>query len=397
MKNIFPTNTFILFVYFIFLYSNNYILSSIIPIKYIINKNKCCYFEISLGEPEQKIYFKIDLEIPITYTSSLLYHKLKSIYFVDNNFANQTFHNIELPFANISDLLKIPQNNIKLPYYNFALLANDVLEYGADSRISFAFHNDNLYNTSLIYLMKKQGYIDKQIFSIKPVTMFNDDGLIYIGGIPNHEITNKSTLICSIIKNNNNYNKWSCEIKEVLFNNKKVELKNNFFIFNYELDYNIMSNKFSQVIRETIKNNEKYNSICFTSKSNGKEINSFVCLCNIMYDFPNVILNINDYFIELKADKLFIRVDELFCSFIFKFYANETFNPNQWTLGYKFLKNYLIAFDMDNKSISLYSNTPFIYIGHIINNEYKLIIIWCIFFILSFGIFFNCIYFKFVL
>lgn len=131
----------------------------------------------------------------------------------------------------------------------------------------------------------------------------------------------------------------------------------------------------------------QYRMNCFKDSSYSKEFYRFVCLCHKVKNFPEIVLNINDYIISFRASDLFIRINDMFCSLTFQFYKNETFNPNEWILGSSFLNKHIISFNIDNNSITLYSTFPFPHIEYS-SNLYLLFIF--IFIMLTFGIFLNC-------
>ena len=82
------------------------------------------------------------------------------------------------------------------------------------------------------------------------------------------------------------------------------------------------------------------------------------CKCDSVRTFPNVLMSVDRYTLNLTRDILFKEGDDNECTFIMKHSVSD---DNEWLIGNGVWLRMNTQFDYDNKEITFYSNNIEIY------------------------------------
>ena len=302
------------------------------------------FFDAKLGSPSQSVFQYIDLlrEYNSINVYSFKPNESSTIKFL-NRQDNSSLYEDTFTFGSHEDN-PIEQLSLKrIPFYVFDDNKHDrpILSLSLNS-----------HKFSIMNYLKKKNIINRRVFTFFN-DLDNDDhfyGYIILGDFFNNEIIkshyHKSQCVVRRAQ-------WGCELLKVNFqiDNVKYQYRNHF-----PLTFQTESNKifcpshfFNFISSILLSGNYQCEIRNYTS--------SQVIACNDC-KITIKLLHFSFLFdnnVRYSLPELFER-DFGYCDLIIQ---NSFTHSNEWIVGTSFLEQYLTSFDMDSKTISIYSEFPF--------------------------------------
>ena len=265
------------------------------------------------------------------------------------------------------------------------LIPQNLVRDGIKKLLSFALrYEDDRY--SILHLMKRNGKIKKLQFAFLPSKEIGIDGTMFFGGIPS-SIKKKYHSTCKVSQFASG---WSCS-----FNGIKIKNTNKEFLLSKEDVYfesEITRLQVPEVFMDFLKDNY-LNEYISTEQCKYTGINKFECVCTTIPKLQDLIFIIDNVMFDIPINKMFENYGSS-CTLGIEINPDNT----KWSFGNTFLNNYLSLFDIENESITFYSDTQFSS-----NNQSSLIIIGYLLcfwdsllgtFLILFGYLFSSYYYK---
>ena len=226
------------------------------------------------------------------------------------------------------------------------LIPQNLVRDGIKKLLSFALrYEDERY--SILHLMKRNGKIKMLQFAFLPSKEIGRDGTMFFGGIP-PSIKKKYNTTCKVSQFASG---WSCS-----FNGIKIKNTNKKLLLSKEDVYFESENtrfEVPEVFMEFLKDNY-LNEYIRTEQCKYTGFKKFECTCTIIPQLQDLIFIINNVRFEIPINKMFENYGS---SCTLGIEINQ--DNSKWIFGNTFLNNYLTLFDIENESITFYSDTQF--------------------------------------
>ena len=322
-------------------------------------------FEIQLSIGSSKVcqFKQIDLQFPFLWTTPLYFSESITSKIINSKVFK--YDGKEYSTLMYKDKLRLYTNSkefITLDDFDI-LLIKDKTIYG-EHRDSIGFDIDSNEQSSLVYQLKRNNFIDKLSFAIIPTS--NNRGIISFGGLPYNTIPDrKYKTHISITKN-----KWgaSLDTMYIIYPKDSISiLQNTISKTPYYYDYNDVAyfqlNKYEISIPSSFMKFLKEKSffkifkgmkLCFYTNKEG--IEAIDCLYIALRDLPkSIVFVINGKPFKMKFSELFI-CDRNKCRFQMIHHKNKEL----FEFGTLFMSKYTTLYDIEDKSITFYSDEAFI-------------------------------------
>lgn len=340
-------------------------LQKVVPCSYLIFKGNT-EVKLSLGNQNITNFYGIDLQVPFTWTSPNYYQHNNSL--MDYEFSTVFFRGFPYLAHLYSDTLQL------LDTHNQKILVSEFKFFSIIDYEIYGFNHEGLglginekNEFSIVNLLKKNSHIDKLAFGILPKN--TQKGTLYFGGIPS-EITNHKKFKVYIKTYNNT---WSATLNSIHFYNtkRKDDNKLNFTFMNNLKDNSYIYENiiYFQMNINTINVPENYMNYLTQVSFFNQLINKGICFyvnstteiyisCNYrdFSSFPEyIVFTLSDIPFTFKITELF-ECNKQNCKFLMTHLTNK---ENSFILGYVFMSKFLSEFNLETKSITFYSDTPF--------------------------------------
>lgn len=215
--------------------------------------------------------------------------------------------------------------------------------------LPFKFVNDKY---SIVHQYKKHNLIDSLSFSIVRNSLTVD--YLYLGGIPMDHIKNLTHSYCDVIGNNGH---WECLFNGAKFSHRMTNAsdfyssssikKNNYAHFDLIEPYIYVPNDFFDFLIDKIFNKYIEDDLSGVGSFKGKR----QIICYSYYETGNITFFIGVYSYTYQISK-FVQTYDEYCE------INIIENPygNYWIFGTRFIDDFNIHFDYDNRKINFYSD-----------------------------------------
>lgn len=339
-------------------------LQNVVPCSYLFFKGKA-EIQISLGNQNNTNFYGIDLQVPFTWT-------LPS-YYLQNKFL-MDYEIYTVFFGGFPYLAHLHSAPLQLyDRYNHKIIVSEFTFFSIIDHEKDSFNHEGLglginekKEFSIVHLLKKNGYIEKLEFGILPR---NQKGTLYFGGIPSEIRNNKKYK--AYIKTYNNT--WSATLNSIHFYNTKSKSENKFsitFIDDLKGNSYIYENIiYFQMNINTINVPENFMKYLTQVSFFNQLINKGICIyvnssteiyisCNYQSfsSFPDyIVFSLSGIPFSFKIAELF-ECNKKNCKFLMTHLTNK---ENSFIFGYVFMSKFLSEFNLEAKSITFYSNTPF--------------------------------------
>ena len=236
---------------------------------------------------------------------------------------------------------------------NFVFLSSTALNKRHFIGLGYGVEHKNM---SLAYSLYANNIISQPIYGFRKDSVTGKYA-IYFGQIPKHFVSNCTKYTMSI---NDSKGDWGLNIKSIYYdgeNSYEYVLNNEYAYVNTVNDRIFVPRHYMYYLKETVFKEYVKNRKClFNQDSNSFYIN---CDCfngvNDMKEFPNMNIKIDKYELTLSYEELFIYLTKQhLCLFIMQYNYNE---PDVWFFGYYFMKAFVTEFDLENKTISFYTQS----------------------------------------
>ena len=316
--------------------------------KLLYPANNIFAFEFGVGQPKMVIEGRIEQTMNISVISPYTYSvkTSRTATFIQNETVKITHNPTNLPLY--LDDISIEDKSSKIMFYLFPPKNSYDIK---KNRIGFSL-KVNEESVSFIHQLKKNGKISKLQYSFNPTTN-SEEGLFYIGGIPN-DVINKNKYKAEL-KVNTNYSYWSVNLTKIHFDNITFD-NTQIAYFDSGNDYIYLPEEYYNTLDITYF--ERFQNDC-SKVSFFEVLFMFVCNVEILSELPPFNFEFNDYEISIEAYRLFTYLDG---NYVLDMRKNS--GNNNIILGGKFLKHFISTFDYENKKVTLYSDiNPIIYKG----------------------------------
>lgn len=249
---------------------------------------------------------------------------------------------------------------IKMSHPSVPLYVFDYQRFMLDEYLGLGY-NTNITN-SLIHILYNEKLIDSLEFSIFPndtctdnnTGSLNEEGLLVLGKVTNDLLMNFPYLLSIPIVNNNS---WMIRVNKINIGlyEYNVPSTQQDVIFNPNEKFIYVPKTFMDYLTSNIFNKLIIDGTCGESDIDPAYIiYSYTCNCKILDTFPNM------YFIFSNNKQLFINSKHLFSIISNKCYFNMIHNPslqnqNTFIFGNSITKHYILTFNYNSNTISIYS------------------------------------------
>ena len=269
----------------------------------------CHYFGVSkgyiiiikIGHPCDPLIINVNMGIDFNFMVDDKFNKFASNYLVLHGSERIKYEDKEISAEKFSDTLTISfRYNISNFMFYLIEKSNNITDIGAIG-LAYKFRDTKC---SLIHQLKEQHFIDKLAFGFSPELTEEDEGEIYLGGIP-EPIKNQKEYASLSVKDNDKY--WACNLQYVYFNNtiQNGIIINDFTYFQSNSQYIQVPNAFFQILLKVIFVNYLENNVCILVEKNNKK--QLICNCSELKDFPNISFVIDGIVFEFNNLELFER------------------------------------------------------------------------------------------
>lgn len=211
---------------------------------------------------------------------------------------------------------------------------------------------------SLIHQLKLQGIIDKLQFGISKL-LFEDDGILYIGGMFNSILVNYERATCKI---NPNYITWGCNLNYFYINdNVSIGYQiSDYSYFTTETSKIIVPEHFFEYLKKNIFHKYLEEKVCNIEEKYVTNV-KFNCKCSSINDFPTFTFVIDNIKFEFIKFHLFDSIGAN-CNFLIQTNKNKTNGNNVWILGTQFFNQYYTLYDYENETVTFFQDDEFSFI-----------------------------------
>ena len=342
--------------------------------------NTLYQIQCNIGTPSQDVLIMIDITSEINVLSPFAFDaKASRTLSQDNRMRINIQHEKRVLVDLARDKLYLHNSNnntndsVNISKFMFYyILIESSIKYNS---IGLAMNYNEQHNTqfNIVSMLYQMGYINDMSFCLFEKTKY--DGIWYIGGLPLETIKQEKLEHHIQCTGNTQAVLWNCKLNGVVVGDKVVLYDDNStsnYIALHNNDTYILCPNNVYVYIHDIMMEYVQQGICtnFTS-TNGRSRYNVVCPCNLIKNFPNITLIINNYEMVLTYKEMF---DDLIgqCFFNIESYptttttttCNNTNTGNNWLLGKTFISKYIPIFHYTNKSLSFYSSTPFPQVHH---------------------------------
>ena len=277
----------------------------------------------------------------------------------------------------IEQNLYIANYTFPLQYYNIE--KNSDRSY-SNLALSFAKECEDS-KKCLVNRLKDDGKIKKLEYTFEKVTKeqySDEESMIYIGGVPNNVIENKKMVKCKVDKSEIN---WSCKLRGISFGVNPNELKyediNDNIMFQVRNEDFQVPDKFISFYKEKILQDAIGRGWCRYYNSPDIYVAGYQCQNRAMKIIPTIHLLIGNFYLSFPS-KLFFELPQDSSDEKEYVFLNIQKNPfNEWSIGGRFINNYISRFNYEDNTISFYSDDEFIIDSNY--NEFSSALGWIIF------------------
>ena len=260
----------------------------------------------------------------------------------------------------IEQNLYIANYTFPLQYYNIE--KNSDRSY-SNLALSFAKECEDS-KKCLVNRLKDDGKIKKLEYTFEKVTKeqySDEESMIYIGGVPNNVIENKKMVKCKVDKSEIN---WSCKLRGISFGVNPNELKyediNDNIMFQVRNEDFQVPDKFISFYKEKILQDAIGRGWCRYYNSPDIYVAGYQCQNRAMKIIPTIHLLIGNFYLSFPS-KLFFELPKDSSDEKEYVFLNIQKNPfNEWSIGGRFINNYISRFNYEDNTISFYSDDEFI-------------------------------------
>ena len=316
-----------------------------------------------IGDVNLRSSFIIDLNKTFILTSNFYYatHISRTannvhteIIQVNNKEAQCIYAEDIFAFNTINDeFIKMSKPSVPLCVYDYQrFMLDEYLGLGYNTNIT----------GSIIHILYNEKLIDSLEFSIVPnntcadnnTESFNDEGLLVLGKVTDDLLMNFPYLLSFSIENNNS---WVITVNKINIGlyEYNVPLTQQDVLFTLNEKFIYVPKTFMDYLTDNIFNKLIIDGTCRESDIDPTyTIYSYTCNCKILDTFPNM------YFTFSNNEQLFINSKHLFSIISNKCYFNMIYNPslqnqNAFIFGNSITKNYILTFNYNSNTISIYS------------------------------------------
>lgn len=269
---------------------------------------------------------------------------------------------------------------------NFAFLSSSVL----NKHFIGLGYNVKHTNMSLPYSICNSNSISQPIYGFRKDEI-TKEYLMYFGQIPQQFVSKYTKQTITI---NDSKGDWGLNIKSISYDSENTfeyVLNNEYAYVNTVNDRIFIPQHYIDYLKETVFDDYVKNRKC----SFNKDLKSYYINCdcpngiNDMKGFPNMNIKIDKYILTLNLENLFIYIkSQRLCLFIMQYNYNE---PTVWFFGYYFIKAFITEFDIENKTISFYTQSNSIInsnegVSDIINIQKRISIMISVILLITMGI-----------
>ena len=260
----------------------------------------------------------------------------------------------------IEQNLYIANYTFPLQYYNIE--KNSDRSY-SNLALSFAKECEDS-KKCLVNRLKDDGKIKKLEYTFEKVTKeqySDEESMIYIGGVPNNVIENKKMVKCKVDKSEIN---WSCKLRGISFGVNPNELKyediNDNIMFQVRNEDFQVPDKFISFYKEKILQDAIGRGWCRYYNSPDIYVAGYQCQNRAMKIIPTIHLLIGNFYLSFPS-KLFFELPKDSSDEKEYVFLNIQKNPfGEWSIGGRFINNYISRFNYEDNTISFYSDDEFI-------------------------------------
>lgn len=306
------------------------------------------YMYIQYGNRNQLVLLVINTESSYTTQSRSLYSESQSKYLTSIS-KNVSFHlfnsNVTLYGDEYKDQCLFGEHyNITLPQFNMHLISELKNFYHQVSNLAFAHKIPNEHH-SIVYLLKKEGLINKRTFALQQTKP--ESAMLYIGGTPPQvkESYQSYSLLTKVSDIHSIY--WTIPISYIfigeisyIYNNTYMRNYNEAYIsssYNTFVPHTIMDFIIEEVFNEYIDRGE-----CMVNKYT-KEVDCFYNKVNFV---NNISFVIGDKALNVDVGKMFQCFNTTKCEFTIKAHSE-----NKIIIGLNIQMLYLVEYDYDQHSV----------------------------------------------
>lgn len=363
--------------------------------------NSLYQIHCNIGTPSQEVSIVIDITTQINVLSPLAFDaKASRTLSQDNRMRINIQHEKGVLVDLARDKLYLHSSNntnnvVNISKFMFYyILIESSIKYNS---IGLAMnYNEQQHNAqfNIVSMLYQMGYINDMSFCLFERTRY--DGTWYIGGIPLETVKQEKLEHHIQCTGNTQAVLWNCKLNGVIVGDKTIiydgDSTSNYIALYNNDTYILCPNNVYTYIHDIMKEYVQY-GICtnFTS-DNGRNKYQVVCPCNLIKNFPNITLIINNYEMVLTYKEMF---DDLIgqCFFNIESYSTTTTTTsnytntntgNNWLLGKTFISKYIPIFHYTNKSLSFYSSTPFPQVHHTLSSSSLILSLYKLLYILLF-------------
>lgn len=313
-----------------------------------------------LGQPPQKKYLDLDMEVQFNWLNIKNYDPEKSVSHKKHDkklirVENQSAHGVR-----IEESLYFPNENQLFEHFNFYFVSDSFAFTGGCLSLTYNHHNKNF---SIVHQLYDSNLIDRLSFSV--ISSDKANGILTFGGIP--EIGIRSNKYNGTCKVNENRDTWGCDLKKVsigkyTYNNKypmhfqsgesAVRIPKDFFLF--------LKN---EVFKEYLETNK-----CSLIKYILDDV--IRCEDRVYDELPDFYFDFGEYSVTLDKKYLF---HQMFKQMQLGMYIQKE-GETDWIFGMPFFKSHHVLFDYEKNTITFYSNSTIIHWGDI--KYYQKILFW---------------------
>ena len=306
------------------------------------------YMFIQYGSHNQLVLLVINTESEYTTQSNTLYSESQSKYLTPIS-RNVSFHlfnsNTTLYGDEYKDQCSFGERyNITLPQFNLILISNTKNYYHQVSNLAFA-HKITNEQHSIVYLLKKEGLINKRTFALENTK--DESAMLYIGGIPSNVKASCQpySLLTKVSDIHSTY--WTIPISYIfigeisyIYNNTYMQNYNKAYIsssYNTIVPYTIMDFIIEEVFKEYVDRGE-----CMVNKYT-KEVDCFYNKVNFV---NNISFVIGNKALNINVGKMFQCFNTTKCEFTIKAHSE-----NIIIIGLNIQMLFLVEYNYDQHSV----------------------------------------------
>ena len=334
---------------------------------HLLTKNHI-YSNIKIGQNYEKIPVSLKLQsYPIYFISEELdtkykfhYKKSSSFEILDEKLIQTTTNEDFTLSIKSSDNISINSISNKFIF----LLAKNLTSFKDiyfGGQIGFELQNEGPSKINKINFMsqlKENNLIPNLIFSIKYED--NENGEFIIGDFLHNYNSkyNNQFFFKTHCHIDEEYTLWEMLFKDIYYGNYSIK-GNQYGLLKIELGGILGPHSLLKVLNESFFNNYVEKKQCFFSEildeNNNYKYYGYYCKNDIDIKSMDVIKLYNkdmNFTFQFSPDELFKKQNDIYYFLIFF----DRYPVDNWVLGKPFLKKYQITFDMDGKTMGIYTN-----------------------------------------